>query len=142
MRYLASVTKYGVIVVIYIVLYRIIKTMYLDLRAVKGRDEEEKTGYAIELVDCPDSIDIRKGSVYPISSAVNIGRKEDNEIAVNDPFISSHHASIYMENDRLFIRDIGSTNGTFKNGIRIKNEAELFNGDILKIGRLVFKVIG
>lgn len=141
MRYLASVMKFVVIAIIYIILYRIVKTMYLDLRAVRNK-EEENVDYAIELTDCPDSIDIIRGSVYPVRSAINIGRGEDNQVAVNDPFISNHHASIYIKDDRLFIKDMNSTNGTYKNGIKVNNEEELSDGDVIKIGRLVFKVIG
>lgn len=142
MRYLGSIMKFVVIFIIYIILYRIMKTMYLDFRSVKNKEEVEDVDFAIELTDCPESIDIIRGSVYPIHSLINIGRGEDNQVAVNDPFISNHHASIYVKDDRLFIRDMNSTNGTYKNGIKVNNEAELYNGDILKIGRLVFKVIG
>lgn len=142
MRYLASILRFPVIVIIFIIIYRIIKTMYLDLRVVKSKEEEEKVNYAIELTDCPESIDIIRGSVYPVRSVINIGRKEDNEVAVNDPFISNHHASIFIKDDRLFVKDMKSTNGTYKNGVKVCNEEELFDGDVLKIGRLVFKVIG
>ena len=142
MRYLASVMRFVVIVIMYIILYRIVKTMYLDLRYVKNKDDEEEVDYAIELMDCPESIDIIKGSVYPVHSEINIGRKEDNNVAIDDPFISNYHASLYIKDERLFIKDMNSTNATFKNGKKLRNEEELVNGDVLKIGRLVFKVIG
>lgn len=141
MRSIASILKFGVIIIIYVILYRIVKTMYLDLRAVKSR-EDNKSDYAIELTDCPESIDIIKGSVYPIHSVVNIGRKEDNNVAIDDPFISSHHASVYIRDNRLYIKDMNSTNGTYKNGIKVSDEEEIADGDEIKIGRLVFKVIG
>lgn len=142
MKYLASIMRFVVIVIIYVIIYRIIKTMYLDLRASKNKVEDEETDYAIELMDCPESIDIIKGSVYPVHSIINIGRKEDNNVAIDDPFISNHHASLYVKDERLFIKDMNSTNGTFKNGKKVRNEEELADGDVLKIGRLVFKVIG
>lgn len=141
MRSIASILKFGVIVIIYVILYRIVKTMYLDLRAVKNRSGE-KVDYAIELTDCPESIDIIKGSVYPIHTVINIGRKEDNNVAIDDPFISNHHASVYIKDNRLFIKDMNSTNGTYKNGIKVSDEEEITDGDVIKIGRLVFKVIG
>ncbi len=142
MRYLASIMRFVVIIIIYLIIYRIIKTMYLDLRASKNKVEDEEVDYAIELMDCPESIDIIKGSVYPVHSIINIGRKEDNNVAIDDPFISNHHASLYVNDERLFIKDMNSTNGTFKNGKKVRNEEELADGDVLNIGRLVFKVIG
>lgn len=116
--------------------------MYLDLRYVKDKEEEEEVDFAIELMDCPESIDIIRGSVYPVHSEISIGRKEDNIVAIDDPFISNYHASLFVKEERLFIKDMNSTNGTFKNGKMVRNEEELADGDVLKIGRLVFKVIG
>lgn len=142
MRYLASVMRFVVIAIIYIILYRIVKTMYLDLRAVKSKDENEDVDYAIELMDCPESIDIIKGSVYPVHSTISIGRNEDNSVIIDDPYISNHHASIYVRDEKLYIRDMNSTNGTFKNGKKVRNEEELADGDVLRMGRLVFKVMG
>lgn len=142
MSYLAKVMRFVVIVIMYIILYRILKTMYLDLRYVKDKEEEEEVDFAIELMDCPESIDIIRGSVYPVHSEISIGRKEDNIVAIDDPFISNYHASLFVKEERLFIKDMNSTNGTFKNGKMVRNEEELADGDVLKIGRLVFKVIG
>lgn len=141
MRYLASVMRFVVIGIIYIILYRIVKTMYLDMRSVRNR-EEEVQDFALELLDCPDSIELNKGSVYPVRDVINIGRKDDNHLVLNDPFISSYHASLFVDNGRLILRDLNSTNGTLKNGKKIKGDIELSIGDELKLGRILFKVIG
>jgi pSer/pThr/pTyr-binding forkhead associated (FHA) protein len=58
--------------------------------------------------------------------AITVGRNSDNMICINsvERTVSSHHAIIYKYSDTISIQDIGSTNGTFKNGSRIAQEAE------------------
>jgi hypothetical protein len=141
MRYLASVMRFVVIVIIYIILYRIIRTMYLDLKAVRNKEEEEQN-FALELLDCPDTVELNRGSVYPVRDIINIGRKDDNHLVLNDPFISSYHASLFVQDGRLVLKDLNSTNGTFKNGRKVKDQVELSDGDEFKVGRILFKVIG
>lgn len=141
MRYLASAMRFVVILIIYVILYRIVKTMYLDMRSVRNR-EEETQDFALELVDYPDSIELNRGSVYPVRDMINIGRKDDNHLVLNDPFISSYHASLFVEEGKLILRDLNSTNGTLRNGKKVKGDVELFIGDELRLGRIIFKVIG
>lgn len=68
-----------------------------------------------------------------------IGR--EGELCVTDSTVSRRHAEIRRENSRVFIKDIGSSNGTFVNGKRIEEETELKNGDVVQLGnvRLAFE---
>lgn len=49
-----------------------------------------------------------------------VGRGFDNDIVVTDISISRHHASIYVEGTSVHVQDLGSTNGTFVGGERVK----------------------
>ena len=68
-----------------------------------------------------------------IHGSLSIGRNPDCELVLADPFISSHHATIYYKKKNFFVCDQKSRNGTFVNGVRIQ-EAQLFPGDCLRIG--------
>jgi ABC-type multidrug transport system ATPase subunit len=57
--------------------------------------------------------------------AVRIGRLEDNDIVIREPVVSGHHAVIRQEGERVFLEDLGSTNGTFVDGRRIKGRVEI-----------------
>jgi EAL domain-containing protein (putative c-di-GMP-specific phosphodiesterase class I) len=69
-----------------------------------------------------------------------IGRLRDCQVVLNSPSVSRAHAEIYLEGDTLSLRDMGSTNGTFLNGARLKEPATLHSGDILHFGEVEFRV--
>lgn len=60
---------------------------------------------------------------------IKIGRAADNDIAINSKTISSYHCTIRLINNRYFIQDLGSTNGTEINGERIKKTVEISKND-------------
>jgi hypothetical protein len=67
--------------------------------------------------------------------AQRLGRATGNDIQVVDASISGSHCEISLENNRIVIRDLGSTNGTFINGQRIKDGA-MGPGEILTLGQI------
>jgi hypothetical protein len=61
-----------------------------------------------------------KAQHYSIDSdIVTIGRSSENDIQISDRFISREHLRIRQKGDKYFVRDLGSENGTFVNGIQI-----------------------
>lgn len=70
-------------------------------------------------------------------------KKEDADVFLNDMSVSRLHARVVKEKDVCYIEDMNSTNGTFKNGLRLQpyERRELEEGDEIKIGRvmLVFR---
>src|SRR6185312_1750609 len=69
-----------------------------------------------------------------------VGRDPQCQLRPASPMISKRHCAILQREAKAFIRDFGSTNGTFVNNEPIKGEIELRNGDQLKIGPLLFEV--
>jgi len=70
-------------------------------------------------------------------SNVKIGRSSDNHIVIPDPNASRRHAEIVNEGAKYLLKDLGSTNGTYVNGSKIK-ERELKDGDKIAIGATKF----
>jgi len=75
----------------------------------------------------------RAGSFFAVSFSSRIGRAPDNDIVLNVNTVSSYHAEIIVKDNRFFIKDLDSTNGTKINGIRVA-ESVLELGDKLQIG--------
>ena len=68
---------------------------------------------------------------------LTIGRNTDNNIVINDPSVSRNHAQLSKQSNTYFIKDLGSSNGTFINGKRVNGICELNKNDILKLGNTV-----
>lgn len=65
---------------------------------------------------------------------ITIGKANDNEYVVNDPSVSRHHAQLtYEEEGHWILEDLGSTNGTFVNGIQIARK-QVTSKDVIKLG--------
>lgn len=78
------------------------------------------------------------------SDSVGIGRsKQNNEIVLDDVTISRQHAKIKLQEEDFYLFDLGSANGTFVNGERIREPRKLEDGDVVKFGEveLVFKIM-
>ena len=65
-----------------------------------------------------------------------IGRLAENALQIEDDSVSSSHAEVFAEDDRFFVRDLGSTNGTFLNGEKIEKSL-LHEGDELRFGSVL-----
>ena len=68
----------------------------------------------------------RRHAVSEAQGALTIGRRQDNDIVIADPTISTHHARILRNGEKFFIEDLGSTNGTFVNSKRLRNLVEIY----------------
>lgn len=67
-------------------------------------------------------------------SPLLIGRAPSNDLVVPDDQISWHHAAIWVEGGRPWVRDMGSKNGTFFNGQRLRGAEALAIGDRVALG--------
>lgn len=78
-----------------------------------------------------------EGHKYVVKSdaPILIGRSEEANIRIGyDQYCSRRHAKIYWDNDKCYIADLESTNGTFVNGAKITGTVELKNNDIITLG--------
>jgi ABC-type multidrug transport system ATPase subunit/pSer/pThr/pTyr-binding forkhead associated (FHA) protein len=71
---------------------------------------------------------------------IRIGRAEDNDIVIKLPTISRYHARIIKEGGKLYIEDLGSTNGTFVNGKRVYGKVEILPGSKISLGSYILEV--
>jgi hypothetical protein len=83
-----------------------------------------------------------QGGEFPIAAdkQIHIGRSSDLDMVLVEDMVSRKHARIAMQADQIWIEDLGSTNGTFVNGEKIKR-ARLKEGDRVLIGTSILKLI-
>ena len=84
----------------------------------------------------------QQGSVIPLPlGRFLIGREEDCHLRPNSELVSRHHCVFTHDEYTVRVRDLGSTNGTFVNGNRVRGTAVLSNGDQVAVGKLEFEVV-
>ncbi|MEM8739384.1 MAG: FHA domain-containing protein [Planctomycetota bacterium] len=69
-----------------------------------------------------------------------IGRKNSCELRIPLSSVSRQHCEVSFEGDTIKLRDLGSSNGTYHNSIRVQ-EAELAAGDEVVVGPVVFTLV-
>src|SRR6516162_3267379 len=69
-----------------------------------------------------------------------IGRDPKCHLRPSSPMVSTQHCSIQVKQKKLYISDLGSTNGTFVNEVRVNKEVEIHHADRLRIGPLILSV--
>ena len=75
---------------------------------------------------------------WPLAKPVTeIGRWEDNDVVIDDRWVSRYHAQVRREGEQYIVQDLDSKNGTFVNGRRIATPAVLSDGDQIQVTPLV-----
>ena len=130
------------IIILYSIIYYALKIMYKDVKGGKKKKAPGKKAHGLEVLKTISDGTLGIGSVIPVTSTISIGRREDNSIVLNNQFVSSYHAKIYVKNNDFYLEDLASTNGTFINDSKVEGRVRLKVNDQVRMGSTVFKVIG
>lgn len=133
---LSIIFKYIFIVIIYLFIFSIIRLIYMDIKSTSIVDISD--GAYIKLLNRKESIPYLIKEYYPIKHRLNIGRDKSNNVVLKDPYVSSRHCSIILEDGIYFIEDMDSSNGTYLNDEKLLDVAVLGNKDRIKIGDIEF----
>jgi hypothetical protein len=83
-----------------------------------------------------------QGGEYPLPAnrEIVVGRSSELDMVLVEDMVSRRHAKIIVSDEQIVIQDLGSTNGTFVNGEKIKR-AKLNEGDRILIGTSIIKLV-
>ncbi len=117
----------------------IIRMIYLDIKSMGG-SISDGTSY-LKLLNRKDTLSFKVKEVYVLDNDVTIGRGTQNDIILRDPYISKSHARITLDEDKYFLEDLNSANGTLVNDTRVLDVVRLKDGDRIKFGQVEFLFI-
>jgi hypothetical protein len=139
--------KIGFLVLLYLFIWRIVRTASKDLRlpqesfilapqdaAAAGLRERRSPQMGRLVVLKSPALDENTEFVLD-SAGITIGRGAQNDVALDDDeFASATHARVEPRRDGVWLEDTGSTNGTFVNGVKLSRPRKLTPGDLLRVG--------
>ena len=97
---------------------------------VRARTRTEKVVVGLRILSGP-----RKGEkIENLPASLALGRGPDNGLVLPDETVSLRHARLTNEGDKVFIEDLGSSNGTFVEGVRISARTLVQPGFLLRFG--------
>jgi NADPH-dependent 2,4-dienoyl-CoA reductase/sulfur reductase-like enzyme/pSer/pThr/pTyr-binding forkhead associated (FHA) protein len=80
-----------------------------------------------------------QGRAWPITLPItNLGQSPECQIPLQDPALSAYHAQLVRHDQGLYVRDLGSSSGTWVNGQCLFGPHALRDGDRIRIGQLEF----
>ncbi|GMU59003.1 MAG: hypothetical protein AMXMBFR34_07660 [Myxococcaceae bacterium] len=91
------------------------------------------SGYRVAASVESFTLAFKEGRARVTDGVASLGSHAGNTLVVADPTVSRFHAEVRYEDERLLVRDLGSTNGTFIDGVRVK-EGYLKAGNTLRLG--------
>lgn len=80
------------------------------------------------------------GTAYGLEAVSSLGRDVNNDVVVDDAFVSTRHALLTYRGRAWYVEDMGSTNGTFLNGQRIEQTTPCGYGDVIQVGQIRFRL--
>lgn len=72
---------------------------------------------------------------------LSMGRDPNNGLSYNDPWLSRFHARVTRKLGHFYVEDLGSRNGTYLNGGRLRSRSRLAHGDLLALGELELRFL-
>ena len=142
--------KFGFLAVLYLFLLWIARSALKDLRGTVA-PAPDATGFhpAPAFGEAARGTDswlvaergggLREGERFDLIGGLSIGRSQEADVQIEDRYASGVHARIFSRDGRTYIEDMGSTNGTLLNDASLYGEAELIDGDVVRIGDTEFR---
>ncbi|HEX6229087.1 MAG TPA: FHA domain-containing protein [Solirubrobacterales bacterium] len=141
--------KFGFLAVLYLFLLWIARSALKDLRGTVA-PAPDATGFhpvpAFGASAPPDAWlvasqggGLQPGERFDLIGGLSIGRSSEADVRIDDRYASGLHARIFSRDGRTYIEDMNSTNGTLLNDATLHGEAELIDGDVVRIGDTEFR---
>jgi FHA domain-containing protein len=144
--------KFGFLAVLYLFLLFIARSAIKDLRrttapapdatgfhAAPAYAEAARGGVDAWLI-AERGGGLEEGARFDLIGGLSIGRSKESDVQIDDRYASGIHARVFARKGRYFVEDMESTNGTLLNGATLKGEAELIDGDTVRIGDTEFRL--
>jgi pSer/pThr/pTyr-binding forkhead associated (FHA) protein len=143
---LLNVLKLLLLALVYLFFFRVLRAVWVQVTAPATAgpgtaDPTMRAGAApaahLKVIEGNDP----KGKTFELSDEVTVGRASGCQVALTDPTVSQLHARIFRRDGKLYVEDLGSSNGTFVNRKKVSSPVAIRRGDRLALGGTVLEVM-
>lgn len=126
--------KLLLLALLYLFLFAAVRT---GVGMVSGRTRATSGGLVLAVTDGPKEL---RGTRLPISGPIVIGRSPGADIVIADDFVSARHARVTPAAGGALLEDLGSTNGTVLDGVRVTGPRQMNIGSVIELGTVKLEV--
>jgi pSer/pThr/pTyr-binding forkhead associated (FHA) protein len=131
--------RLAVVGLLYFFLWQVLRVVARDLRA-GPQEAGSASPYGQLVITSSGQSGLPVGKAFPLAATTTIGRSLNSDIALDDNFMSSQHATLELHNDEWLLSDDNSTNGTFVNGFEVRGPTAVNYGDVIRVGRVELRL--
>jgi pSer/pThr/pTyr-binding forkhead associated (FHA) protein len=145
--FVLNLLKFLFLALLYLFIARSIRVIYLDLVGprVPRASTQASTPAPRRKRAQPKELVVTEADgaarTYPMSGEqLQIGRSESCEVILQDTYTSQMHARVFAKDGEWFVEDLGSTNGTYLNRVKVAQATPIGAGDEIRIGKTSLEV--
>ncbi len=130
-----NIIKLLFLALLFLFLFQVARSIKAHIGSNPGARSDGFAAEAVLLSGSGDSERIRlrqQGHVF--------GRSPEADITIDDPYASEFHARLGVQDGKVSVHDLGSTNGTYVNGRRVTGSRTVVRGDTVQIGKTILEV--
>lgn len=148
---LLNLLKLFLLLLLYLFFLRVLRAVWAEVNPPKaveapvGRSRRERIGRrtgrgkgapVLRLV-APAEL---KGRTFPLGEEVTVGRAAGCQVTIDDNYASQLHARVFLRDGKVYVEDLGSTNGTYLNRRKVTGPMVVQRGDKLQIGNTILEL--
>jgi len=152
-----ALLKYVLLALLYLFMLRVIRAVWVETRqpAPSSQLQEPGSPRSYEATHVHSAFTATPGleklvglspagvkdREFPLGAELTVGRAPGCAVLLDgDSFVSQLHARVFRRDGGLFVEDLGSTNGTFLNGVKVTAPVSIAKGDKIQFGKSVLEV--
>lgn len=152
---LLNILKLCLLVLLYLFFLRVLQAVWAEVSGPKQRPARERgarraaapaarpkgrgrtaTPTALRVIEPEDE----RGRSFPLADELTVGRAAGCQVTLDDTYVSQLHARVFRREGKLYVEDLGSTNGTYLNRARVMGPMVMSSGDRLQVGSVVLEL--
>jgi pSer/pThr/pTyr-binding forkhead associated (FHA) protein len=140
--FVLTILKFLFLALLYLFIARAIRVIYLDLVGprVPRAAAAQSTPAPRKRRQQPRELVVTEGDgaarTYPMAEEpIRIGRSDACQVVLQDTYASQVHARVFPKDGEWFVEDLGSTNGTYLNRVKVGQPSPVGTGDEIRIGK-------